>query len=228
MRSEPARKGDFIAEYVGEIITTAEEERRESVTTTGSASIAYLFSLNNDATIDAYRMGNATRYVCYRETTDCQCIRTNSGYSFINHSKVFENCKARVLLVNCEHRIGFFALKDIDAGTELFFSYGPKYDENLVDVTKTKGKGSKHSKAKVATQSTSISHDDDNDEGDDERAAESEEEENMADSDFFGSGFDEYPKRATEGRQASDDDEEYVEEGRGRRRRGGAKRKQRA
>jgi hypothetical protein len=159
--------------------------------------------------------------------TDCQCIRTNSGYSFINHSKVFENCKARVLLVNCEHRIGFFALKDIDAGTELFFSYGPKYDENLDDVTKSQGKASKHSKAKAATQSTSISCDDDNNEGDDERA-ESEEEEKMADSDIFGSGLDEYLRQAIEGRQASEDDAEYVEEGRGRRRKGGAKRKRRA
>src|SRR3982074_1792268 len=96
---------------------------------------------------------------------------TNNGYSFINHSKKTPNCKARVLLINCEHRIGFFALKDINAGTELFFNYGEEFNEDLVDEAddvrsadvKTKGKVLKNGKSRAVMQPRSVSHDDDDD-----------------------------------------------------------------
>jgi hypothetical protein len=57
------------------------------------------------------------------------CKTANSD-SFINDSELHKNCEAKVLLVNCEHRIGFFATKNIDAGTELFFDYGRGFHDN--------------------------------------------------------------------------------------------------
>lgn len=51
----------------------------------------------------------------------------NNYYSFINHSEVRKNCRAKVLLVNSEHRIAFFATKTMNAGEELFFDYGKRF-----------------------------------------------------------------------------------------------------
>jgi hypothetical protein len=102
---EPALKGDFLAEYVGEIITSKEADRRGLVY--DEAKCSFLFDLNAELTIDAWRYGNTSR--------------------FINHSKEHANCEAKVWLVNCEHRIGFYATKPIATGKELFFDYGAKF-----------------------------------------------------------------------------------------------------
>jgi len=69
--------------------------------------LSFLFDLNADWTIDAAKMGNLSR--------------------FVNHSSKDANCVAKVLLTNLEHRIGFFAAKNIEPGTELFFDYGKDY-----------------------------------------------------------------------------------------------------
>lgn len=53
--------------------------------------------------IDATRFGNKMRY--------------------LNHSKIEPNIKAMVMLVDGVHRVGFWALYDIDAGEELLFDY---------------------------------------------------------------------------------------------------------
>jgi hypothetical protein len=78
--------------------------------------------------MDGYRYGNLER--------------------FINHSKKNANCKPLVRLVNGEHRIGFFATKDLAAGVELFFDYGKDFIKKhglkeMEDVSKERGGGSK-------------------------------------------------------------------------------------
>ena len=103
--AEPAKHGEFIAEYVGEIISEAEAVRRSEIY--DKLKVSFIFDLNKEVTIDSYRYGNIER--------------------FINHSKKHANCKPLVKLVNGEHRIGFFATKDLDAGEELFFDYGKKF-----------------------------------------------------------------------------------------------------
>ena len=66
----------------------------------------YLFDLTSDCAIDALRKGNKTR--------------------FINHS-VNPNIAPKILVVNGDFRIGFFALHDIPAQAELFFDYGKMF-----------------------------------------------------------------------------------------------------
>jgi SET domain-containing protein len=106
--AEPVEKGEFIAEYVGEIISYAECARRSEIY--NKLKVSFLFDLNKEVAIDSYRYGNIER--------------------FINHSKKHANCKPSVRLVNGEHRIGFFAMKHLDAGVELFFDYGKAFVEN--------------------------------------------------------------------------------------------------
>ncbi|KAI5802421.1 hypothetical protein FPQ18DRAFT_9166 [Pyronema domesticum] len=102
-------KGGYLGEYVGEILTDAESERRGALY--DKNHLSYLFGLNKDRTIDATRQGNKFR--------------------FINHSTTRPNCHARIVLANCTHRIGFYSLRALKAGEELFFDYGYGKTESL-------------------------------------------------------------------------------------------------
>ncbi|KAE9366847.1 hypothetical protein N431DRAFT_351183 [Stipitochalara longipes BDJ] len=104
---EPVQKGDYLSEYAGEVISSAEAERRGIIY--DRKFLSFLFDLNGDWVIDAARFGNKTR--------------------FINHADNEKNCEAKIVLVNGEHRIKFVALRDINAGEELLFNYGKKFAE---------------------------------------------------------------------------------------------------
>merc|ERR1712238_52760 len=68
---------------------------------------AYYFDHSEDYAMDASRQGNKTRY--------------------LNHSKT-PNLECRSHFMNGEKRIPFYAKKDIPAQSELFYSYGKKYN----------------------------------------------------------------------------------------------------
>ncbi|KAH7729103.1 SET domain-containing protein [Aphelenchoides avenae] len=111
--NEDIKNGDFIIEYTGEVISDAEAERRGRIYDRKGCS--YLFTLNNEQSVDATRIGNLSR--------------------FINHDSK-PNCKPRVLVVNGEHKIGIFAARNIKRGEELFFDYNYDNDKQAQLVPK--------------------------------------------------------------------------------------------
>lgn len=82
--------------------------------------------MNSEWTIDAAKQGNKTRFINHAST-----------------EQAGQNCSAKVILVNGEHRIKFLALRDIKPGEELLFNYGKKFGnehfEKALGITK-KGK----------------------------------------------------------------------------------------
>ena len=102
--NKDVKKGDFLIEYVGELITTDEFKRRiDHMLTNKDAEQNYYFMvMDNSRVIDAGPKGNVAR--------------------FMNHS-CDPNCATEKWTVNGDTRIGLFALEDIKGGTEITFNY---------------------------------------------------------------------------------------------------------
>uniref|UniRef100_A0A3Q2XDE1 Ash1 (absent, small, or homeotic)-like (Drosophila) n=1 Tax=Haplochromis burtoni TaxID=8153 RepID=A0A3Q2XDE1_HAPBU len=96
---ESLRSGQFIIEYLGEVVS--EQEFSRMMEQYFSHSGHYCLNLDSGMVIDSYRMGNEAR--------------------FINHS-CEPNCQMQKS-VNGVYRIGLFALRDISSGTELTYDY---------------------------------------------------------------------------------------------------------
>ncbi|KAJ1647177.1 hypothetical protein J3B02_001896 [Coemansia erecta] len=108
------RRGAFVAEYVGEVITFEEAERRAILD--AEQGITYIFDLDKsfpagevaDFSIDAKTHGNVSH--------------------FFNHS-CDPNMEIRQVFVEHRdprlHRLAFFAVRDIDPDDELTFDYNP-------------------------------------------------------------------------------------------------------
>ncbi|KAK7408769.1 hypothetical protein QQX98_009067 [Neonectria punicea] len=119
---------DFIIEYVGELISHDEGVRREARRGDGETNISYVFTLldNEGIWVDAAIYGNLSRYINHASESDKRGC----------------NILPRILYVNGEYRIKFSAMRDIEAGEELFFNYGenfPNLTKKLLD-TKAGGK----------------------------------------------------------------------------------------
>ncbi|GAU13367.1 hypothetical protein TSUD_175190 [Trifolium subterraneum] len=96
----PVKKGEYLGEYTGELISHAEAEKRGKLYE--RAGFSYLFDLDDKYCIDAYRMGNKLK--------------------FANHSSE-PNCYPKGMFVGGDHRIGIFAKDNLKAGEELFYDY---------------------------------------------------------------------------------------------------------
>lgn len=105
--TELAKENDLLAEYVGELIYEPTFDSRGEVATHRGRS--YSFKLNSTFTLDSSYLGNSSRFIDHSSSA----VQTRPP-----------NCRAYVRLVNGEHRIGIFALQDIEPGSEILMDYG--------------------------------------------------------------------------------------------------------
>lgn len=98
----PIEAGEFIMEYVGEVLDSEQFEKRAAEYSKKENKHYYFMALRSDAVIDATTRGNISR--------------------FINHS-CDPNAETQKWTVNGELRIGFFSTKDITPGEEITFDY---------------------------------------------------------------------------------------------------------
>ncbi|MEN2496566.1 MAG: Histone-lysine N-methyltransferase, H3 lysine-36 and H4 lysine-20 specific, variant 2 [Marteilia pararefringens] len=109
------KEGDFVNEYLGDLIDHKELKKRQKFDHDNNIHNFYYLTLDSSRTIDARLKSNLSR--------------------FINHS-CSPNLVATKWMVNGDLRIGFFALHDIESNTELSFDYNftsinPNYLECL-------------------------------------------------------------------------------------------------
>ena len=101
---ELIRKGDFIIEYVGEIVTDAECERRMWDAKKKHEKNFYMMELTSDKVIDARDKANLSRLInssCDPNAKAQKCVDASTG----------------------EVRVGIFAIRDIQPGEEITYNY---------------------------------------------------------------------------------------------------------
>ncbi|OQV12291.1 Histone-lysine N-methyltransferase ASH1L [Hypsibius exemplaris] len=96
------KKGTFICEYIGEVLSTDKFIDRMKEKGYKEAAHHYFLKLDHNKVIDAYRCGSIAR--------------------FINHS-CEPNSQTQKWLVNGQDRMAFFAREDIPAGQEITYDY---------------------------------------------------------------------------------------------------------
>uniref|UniRef100_A0A8C2KXI0 Nuclear receptor binding SET domain protein 2 n=1 Tax=Cyprinus carpio TaxID=7962 RepID=A0A8C2KXI0_CYPCA len=96
------KKGEFVNEYVGELIDEEECRARIKYAQENNITHFYMLTIDKDRSIDAGPKGNYSR--------------------FMNHS-CQPNCETQKWTVNGDTRVGLFAVCDIPSGTELTFNY---------------------------------------------------------------------------------------------------------
>ena len=98
---DTADVNDLIGEYVGELVSSGEADRRGVLY--DMMNVSYLFDLDVRTTVDATTTGNKMR--------------------FANHADV-PNCAPVVTVARGEYRIGLYATRRLGPHDELYFSYG--------------------------------------------------------------------------------------------------------
>ncbi|XP_031278849.1 histone-lysine N-methyltransferase ASHH3 isoform X1 [Pistacia vera] len=135
---EDIKRGEFVIEYVGEVIDDKTcEERLWKMKHRGETNF-YLCEINRDMVIDATYKGNKSRY--------------------INHS-CCPNTEMQKWIIDGETRIGIFATRDIKKGEHLTYDYqfvqfGADQDCHCGAIGCRRKLGVKPSKPKISSDAT--------------------------------------------------------------------------
>ncbi|KAI4600968.1 hypothetical protein KJ359_013133 [Pestalotiopsis sp. 9143b] len=150
--TEDVQQGDFVVEYVGELISQDEGVRREARRgdpfDNGPKS-SYLFTLldKEGIWVDAAIYGNLSRFINHQENDE-----EGGG----------PNIMPQIVYSGGEYRIKFAASRGIRAGDELFFDYGKEFpnltkkmldEKNAEEVNKRKSHSEEVAQEPAATTS---------------------------------------------------------------------------
>ncbi|VDM36611.1 unnamed protein product, partial [Hydatigera taeniaeformis] len=107
--------GEFVVEYVGELISGSEARAREA-------------EYNKDPSVGSFMF-----FFCHGNQRYCVDATEETGKlgRLINHSRLHPNCVVKVIPINGVPHLALFAKTEIPPGEELLYDYGDRGKASL-------------------------------------------------------------------------------------------------